>query len=126
MIKSIPSRRVYRDQSLYQKLRGLTLGYASGSWMASALESRREGTMIVAYDGEVIIGWGFLTDKKERLQITVYVNIDERRKGHGTEIVKRAKLIANRRKKELVCSPWDHTSRQFFADFSMNQVYAWT
>ena len=94
--------------------------------MASALESRREGTMIVAYDGDVVIGWGFLTDKKERLQITVYVSTDERRKGHGTDIIKRARLIANRRKKELVCSPWDRTSRAFFADFSMNQVYAWT
>lgn len=112
-LKTLPTCRVYSNNHLLAKLRDMTL--TGTSWMRDQLDIEKEGTVIIAATSATFVGWSFLVERSDdRLQVAVFVREEFRRLGIGTRLVNRAKLISNRRGRELVCCPWDPTSVSFF------------
>ncbi len=112
-ITVLSSGTVYKDQKLRSALKRLTL--VGSSWMRGALNQKLKGTIIIARnDDDKVIGWAMLSIRDGHLQVTIYVKGKFRRRGIGTALLTRAKLIAKRRGKTLVCCPWDSVSTTFF------------
>jgi hypothetical protein len=118
-IKSIPMKRIYRSDPLLKQLKRLNLLSSRESWdsyMSDCMERGVLGTAIVVLKDERIIAWGWLMDKDStnELKIAIFVEPYYRRYGIGSKIAKRAKLIGKRRKKEIICYPWNAVSEKFF------------
>lgn len=123
-IKSLKTKDVYSDEKLLKTLIRLTLPDLYQSWMRTQVENKKDGIITLGYLNNKLVGWSLQIDSAEdskHVLIGVFISNNHRRQGFGELLLKRAKGIAGKRNKQLICCSWNFSSNRFYNKYGITE-----
>lgn len=124
------SSSVFKRPKVVKRLKFLTNGgwarHCNGSAMHEDIEAQRDGWIFIAWDNGKIVGWAYMTRRKDHnMQIGVYVSAQHRKQGIGSRLLKRAKLLANEMDCEVYSHGWNRAGLKFYQKNSIAFTPCW-
>lgn len=121
---------IFKRPEVVKRLKFLTNGgwarHYNGSAMHEDIEARRPGWIFIAWDDGQIVGWAYMTRRKDHnMQIGVYVSAQHRKQGIGSKLLKRAKCLADEMGCEIFSHGWNRAGLSFYRKNDISFTSRW-